>query len=113
MKATCKNIKTSVQKLNLVAELVRNLKVDKARSVLTFCRKNNAKPMYKVLMSAIANAQNNFSIDVDNLHIKRVLVGKGMLLKRFSPRARGRASRIHKHYTNLTIHLEEINGSKS
>lgn len=112
MRASCKNIKTSVQKLNLVADLVRGVDVERARSILTFSCKKTAKDLSKVLMSAVANAQNNFSIDVDKLYVKEILVGKGMLLKRFSPRARGRATRVHKHYANLTVLLGEVDGTE-
>lgn len=99
------NVKGSVQKLGLVTSLLRGLNVSKARAQLMFSPKRAAVPVYKLLMSCIANAQNNFSLDADNLYVKDVLIGKGMTLKRFSPRARGRANRVVKHYSRVTIML--------
>lgn len=105
VKAVDTNVKASVQKVNLVASLIRGLAVEKARCQLIFSHKKVARCVSKVLMSSVANAQNNFSLDIDNLYVKDVLVGKGMTLKRFSPRARGRATKVKKHYSQVTVLL--------
>jgi len=89
MRAIYKNAKSSIQKINLVSELVRGMPVEKAKYALLFTNKFAAKYICKTLTSSIANAQNNFSVDVDSLYVKSILVSKGMTLKRMSPRARG------------------------
>ena len=88
-----------MQKVGLVADVVRGMLVNEASSTLLFLKKSASLYVRKALMSSVANAQNNFSIDVDRLYVKEILVGKGMKLKRFAARARGRASRVHKHPT--------------
>lgn len=113
MKSIYKNAKSSVQKVGLVADVVRGMLVNEASSTLLFLKKSASLYVRKALMSSVANAQNNFSIDVDRLYVKEILVGKGMKLKRFAARARGRASRVHKHYSNITVLLEVLDGSKS
>jgi large subunit ribosomal protein L22 len=108
VKAVCRMLRISPQKLNLVAQLIRGKKVDKALADLEFSRKRIASDVRKALQSAIANAENNHSLDVDDLVVAEAFVGKGLVLKRFSPRARGRSGRIHKPFANLTIVVREI-----
>ncbi|MFN7901221.1 MAG: 50S ribosomal protein L22 [Holosporales bacterium] len=105
--ATLTNLKTSPQKLNLVAGLIRGHSVSKALDILMFNQKRNATPVRKLLMSAIANAENNNGMDVDELIVDRVLVGKGMRLRRFHARGRGRSATVQKHYSNMTIVVRE------
>ncbi|KYH12384.1 50S ribosomal protein L22 [Neorickettsia sp. 179522] len=112
MRAEYKNMKSSVQKINLVADIIRGKSVGAARSQLLFLKKALARPLSKVLMSSVANAQNNFGVDPDNLYVKEVFVGKGMSLKRFAARARGRSASIRKHYSNVSILLGVLDGSK-
>ncbi|HKH82020.1 MAG TPA: 50S ribosomal protein L22 [Methylovirgula sp.] len=107
-KAVCRMLRVSPQKLNLVAQLIRGKKVDKALADLQFSRKRIAVEVKKTLESAIANAENNHSLDVDDLVVAEAYVGKALVLKRFSPRARGRAGRIQKPFANLTIVVREI-----
>jgi large subunit ribosomal protein L22 len=94
--------------LNLVAQLIRGKKVDKALADLQFSRKRIAFDVRKALQSAIANAENNHNLDVDDLVVAEAFVGKALVLKRFSARARGRAGRITKPFANLTIVVREI-----
>lgn len=108
-----KKVKGSVQKINLVAQLIKGLKVADALAQLTFCHKSASLPLKKLLLSAMANGQNTFNKDPDQLKVGKILVGKETALKRISPRARGRAARIKKHYSNITIILEEEHGTKS
>ena len=111
--AKLRMLRTSPQKLNLVAGLIRGKKVDKALTDLTFSKKRIAVDVKKCLQSAIANAENNQQYDIDKLYIKEAYVGKSIVLKRFRPRAKGRASAIKKPYSNLTIILSEnINQKK-
>lgn len=100
-----RSIKGSVYKLNLVCGLIRNLSASDASVQLLFCKRRVAFDLKKVLMSAIANAQNNFSYDVDRLYVSSVIVGKNKVLKRLHPRARGRGARILKHYSDVKIVL--------
>lgn len=100
-------IKGSVQKINLVAKLVTGMKAFDALTQLKFCRKRAAGDLYQVLNSAIANAENNHSRDIDSLYIDRITVGKSFVLKRFHARGRGRAAGIKKPYSNITIYLDE------
>jgi large subunit ribosomal protein L22 len=109
-KTTCARagaVKGSVQKLNLVAELIRGKKVDDALMQLGFSRKKAAKDMKSLLNSAIANAQNNNGFDIDKLYISEILVGKSFTLKRFHPRGRGRAAKVMKPFSNMTIFVTE------
>ena len=102
-----RNIRTSPQKLNLVAQSIRGLEVSKAIASLSFSRKRISVDVKKVLQSAIANAENNYQYDVDNLYVKEAYVGKSIVMKRFRPRAKGRAAAIKKPYSRVTIILEE------
>lgn len=107
-RAITRNIRISPQKLNLVAQLIRGKKVATALADLEFSRKRIAGDVKKTLESAIANAENNHSLDVDALIVAQAYVGKGIVMKRFSPRARGRASRIEKPFSHLTIVVRQV-----
>ncbi|MGO9430286.1 50S ribosomal protein L22 [Rhodoblastus sp.] len=107
-KAVCRMIRVSPQKLNLVAQLIRGKKVDRALADLTFSHKRIALDVKKTLESAIANAENNHSLDVDDLVVVEAFVGKALVMKRFHARARGRASRVEKPFSNLTIVVREV-----
>ncbi|WP_181701960.1 50S ribosomal protein L22 [Chthonobacter albigriseus] len=106
--AVTRNIRVSPQKLNLVAAMIRGKKVAAALADLTFSRKRIALDVKKTLESAIANAENNHDLDVDALVVKEAYVGKALVMKRFSPRARGRVGAIHKPFSNLTIVVREV-----
>jgi len=101
-------IRISPQKLNLVAQLIRGKKVSSALADLEFSRKRIAVDVRKCLQSAIANAENNHNLDVDDLVVSQAFVGKALTLKRFHARARGRGSRIMKPFANLTIVVREV-----
>jgi large subunit ribosomal protein L22 len=101
-------IRISPQKLNLVAQLIRGKAVAHALADLQFSRKRIAKDVKKTLESAIANAENNHSLDVDDLIVAEAHVGKALVMKRFSPRARGRVGRIEKPFSNLTIVVRQV-----
>jgi large subunit ribosomal protein L22 len=107
-KAVSRMLRVSPQKLNLVAGLIRGKKVASALADLEFSRKRIAREVRKCLESAIANAENNHELDVDDLIVAEAHVGKAMVLKRFSPRGRGRASGILKPFSNLTIIVREV-----
>jgi large subunit ribosomal protein L22 len=107
-KAVCRMLRVSPQKLNLVAQLIRGKKVEQALAELEFSRKRIAVDVRKTLQSAIANAEENHGLDVDDLVVAEAYVGKALVMKRFSPRARGRAGRIHKFFANLTIVVREV-----
>jgi large subunit ribosomal protein L22 len=107
-KAIARMIRVSPQKLNLVAQLIRGKKVATALADLEFSRKRVAKDVRKCLESAIANAENNHNLDVDDLVVKEAYVGKALVLKRFHARARGRGARIEKPFANLTIVVREV-----
>ena len=96
-------IRGSAQKLNLVAELIRGKKVETALAELSFSKKAMARPVKKVLQSAIANAENNHNLDVDELVVAEAYVGKNLTMKRGHPRARGRYGRIEKPFSQITI----------
>ena len=100
-------IKTSPQKLNLVAQSIRGLKVERALNELEFSRKRVAREVKAVLESAIANAENNHDLDIDSLVVEEAFVGKNLVMKRFRPRARGRIGRIKKPFAEITIKLRE------
>ena len=102
------SIRTSPSKLSLVADIIRGLKVQDAINQLSFCKKRVAKIVKTSLNSAIANAENNHDLDIDNLVVSRVNVGKGMVMKRFRARARGRGARILKPFSNLEIIVKEL-----
>src|SRR6059058_2629483 len=100
--AVSRMLRVSPQKLNLVAGLIRGKKVASALADLEFSRKRIAKDVRKCLQSAIANAENNHELDIDDLVVSQAFVGKALVMKRFSPRARGRAGRIQKPFSQLT-----------
>jgi large subunit ribosomal protein L22 len=108
VQAVCRNIRISPQKLNLVAQMIRGQKVDKALADLTFSRKRIALDVKKTLQSAIANAENNHNLDVDSLVVSEAFVGKNMVMKRWRPRARGRVARIFKPFSQLTVVVRQI-----
>ena len=107
-KAVLRSLRVSPQKLNDVAAMIRGKKVDRALAELTFSRKRVSHDVKKTLQSAIANAENNHSLDVDSLVVAEAFVGKGLVMKRFSPRARGRAGRIEKPFSQLTIVVRTV-----
>ena len=107
-KAVVRMLRVSPQKLNLLAQLIRGKKVSTALADLVFSRKRISTEVRKGLESAIANAENNHELDVDDLIVGEAFVGKAMVMKRFSPRARGRAGRIEKPFSNLTIIVREV-----
>ena len=103
------NIRSSVRKLNPILKGIVGKKVDVAIRDLEFSEKRITKEIRKTISSAVANAENNNQYDIDNLYVKEAFVGKSIVLKRFRPRAKGRASGIKKPYSNLTIILSENN----
>jgi large subunit ribosomal protein L22 len=105
--AVARNIRVSPRKLNLVAQMIRGKKVDRALNVLTFSQKRIASVVKKALQSAIANAENNHDLDVDDLVVKEASVGKNLVMKRFHARARGNAGGIEKFFSQITIIVEE------
>jgi large subunit ribosomal protein L22 len=104
-------MRVSAQKLNLVAAMIRGKKVSKALAELTFSRKRIAKDVKKTLESAVANAENNHDLDVDALVVAEAHVGNALMLKRWTPRARGRVGRIRKRFSHLTIVVREVEES--
>ena len=106
-KAKARMIRVSPRKLNLLAESIRGLKADKAVAQLTFSKKRVAEEAKKVLLSAIANAENNNNMDVDRLMVKEAYVGKAMVMKRFHAGAKGRGNRILKPFSNMTVVVAE------
>ena len=106
--AVARMLRVSPQKLNLLAQLIRGKKVATALADLEFSRKRIAGEVRKCLEFAIANAENNHDLDVDDLVVTQAHVGKAIVLKRFTPRARGRAGRISKPFSNLTIVVREV-----
>jgi large subunit ribosomal protein L22 len=105
--AMARLLRTSPRKLNLVAQLIRGRNANEALNQLTFSRRGIARDVKKVLMSAIANAENNHDLDVDRLVVSEASVGKSLVMKRFRARARGRAGRIEKPFARLRIVVEE------
>ena len=113
VKAINRNVRSSPRKINLLLKNIRGKKADTVLRDLSFARQRIALDIKKTVQSAIANAENNKQYDIDNLYVKEAYVGKSLVLKRFRPRAKGRASGIKKPYTNLTIILSEnINNKK-
>ena len=106
--AKLRMLKTSPQKLNLLAGLIRGKKVDKALNDLTFSKKRIAADVKKCLQSAIANAENNHNLDVDELIVSEAYVGKNLTMKRGRPRARGRFGRILKPFSEITIKVRQL-----
>ena len=120
VKAVNKNVRSSARKINILLKNIRGKKADIAIRDLSFARQRIANDIRKTVQSAISNAENNNQYDIDKLYIKEAYVGKSIVLKRFRPRAKGRASAIKKPYSNLTIILaeninkkEKLHGSKS
>ena len=107
VKAVNKNIRSSPRKLALVCNFIKGKKADVALRDLEFSRKRIAKDVSKTVKSAISNAENNHQFDIDNLFVKEAYVGKSLVMKRFRPRAKGRASPIKKPFSRITIVLEE------
>ena len=107
IKAINKNVRSGARKANLVLNFIKGKKADIAIRDLQFTRKKVAEDIKKTVKSAIANAENNYQYDIDNLYIKEAYVGKSIVMKRFRPRAKGRAAPIIKPYSNLTIILAE------
>ena len=107
-KAVSRMLRVSPQKLNLVAQLIRGKKVASALADLQFSRKRIAKDVRKCLESAIANAENNHDLDVDDLVVAEAHVGKSIVIKRFTPRGRGRVGRIFKPFSHLTIVVRQV-----
>ena len=107
VKAINKNVRTSPRKLALVLNYIKGKKADLALRDLEFTRKRIAKDVSKTVKSAIANAENNHQYDIDNLFVNEAYVGKSLVMKRFRPRAKGRASPIKKPFSRITIILEE------
>lgn len=101
-------LRTSPQKLNLVAQLIRGKKVERALADLEFSQKRIAKDVKKVLESAIANAENNHDLDIDALVVDQAFVGKNMVIKRWTPRGRGRIGRIFKPFSEITIVVKQV-----
>lgn len=100
-------VKASVQKLKLVADLIRGMKVGDALLQLQFCKRKVAQDIKVVLNSAVANAENNHGMDIDRLYISSIQLGKSFCLKRFSPRGRGRVASIKKPFSNITVCVSE------
>jgi large subunit ribosomal protein L22 len=105
--AMARLLRTSPRKLNLVAQLIRGRPAGDAVNQLSFSRRRIARDVKKVLLSAIANAENNHDLDVDRLYVAEATVGKSLVMKRFRARARGRAGRIEKPFSRLRIVVEE------
>lgn len=110
--AKASSLRTSPRKLNLVVEAIRGLKVDKAVAELSFSKKRIAGEVKRVLQAAIANAENNHNLDIDKLQVAEAYVGKGLVMKRWHARARGRGARVLKPFSNLTIVVREVEEKK-
>ena len=118
VRAVNKNVRSSPRKISLVLDQIRGRKVGVVLRDLEFLRKKISKDISKTVKSAVANAENNYQFDIDNLYVKEAYVGKSLVMKRFRPRAKGRASGIKKPFSRITIILEEKkedkkDGSKS
>ena len=107
VKAINKNVRSSPRKLALVLNYIKGKKADLALRDLEFTRKRIARDISKTVKSAISNAENNHQYDIDNLFVKEAYVGKSLVMRRFRPRAKGRASPIKKPFSRITIILEE------
>ena len=107
VKSIYKNLRSSPRKVNEILRSIRGKKADIALRDLQFSEKRVSKEISKTLQSAVSNAENNNQLDIDNLIVKEAYVGKGMVMKRYRPRARGRAGEIKKPFTNLTIIVSE------
>ena len=113
IKAVNKNVRSSPRKLALVCNFIKGKKADRALRDLEFTRKKIAHDVSKTVKSAIANAENNYQFDIDNLFVKEAFVGKSLVMKRYRPRAKGRASPIKKPFSRITIILEEKKEKKA
>ena len=111
--ATTKNLKISMQKLNLVAAMITGKKVEKAMNDLQFSRKRIAQDVLKTLKSAVANAENNHNLDIDELYVNEAYVGKNLVLKRWKARARGRVGRIKKPFSQITVVVKQQENEES
>jgi len=107
IKAVNKNVRSGSRKANLILNFIKGKKVDVAIRDLEFTRKRVAEDIKKTVKSAIANAENNYQYDIDNLYVKEAYIGKSIVMKRFRPRAKGRASAIKKPFSRVTIILGE------
>ena len=107
VKAINKNVRSSARKISIVLDHIRGKKADIALRDLEFTRKKIALDVSKTVKSAISNAENNYQLDIDNLYVKEAYAGKSLVMKRFRPRAKGRASPIKKPFSRITIVLEE------
>ena len=107
VRAVNKNVRSSPRKISLVLDQIRGRKVGVALRDLEFLRKKISKDISKTVKSAVANAENNYQFDIDNLYVKEAYVGKSLVMKRFRPRAKGRASPIKKPFSRITIILSE------
>ena len=107
VRAVNKNVRTSPRKLTLVCNFIKGKKADVALRDLEFSRKRISKDVSNYVKSAISNAENNYQFDIDNLFVKEASVGKSLVMKRFRPRAKGRASPIKQPFSRITIILEE------
>jgi large subunit ribosomal protein L22 len=107
IKAVNKNVRSGSRKANLILNFIKGKKVEVAIRDLEFTRKKVAEDIKKTVKSAIANAENNYQYDIDNLYVKEAYIGKSIVMKRFRPRAKGRASPIKKPFSRVTIILEE------
>ncbi|MBQ7304050.1 MAG: 50S ribosomal protein L22 [Alphaproteobacteria bacterium] len=105
--AVCRSIRTSPRKLNLVAQSIRGLAAEKAVAELTFSKKRVAKIALGLLQSAIANAENNHSLNIDKLVVSEAFVGKGLVMKRMHARGRGRGARVLKPFSSMTVVVTE------
>ena len=106
--AKVRTLRTSPRKLNLVAQSIRGLNVQRALNELEFSHKRIAQDVRKALYSAISNAENNHNLDIDSLVVAEAYVGKNLIMKRFSPRARGRATRVEKPFSEITVVVREL-----
>lgn len=109
--AKVRSLRTGARKLNLVAQSIRGLAVQRALNELDFSHRRIAKDVRKALYSAISNAENNHNLDIDSLIVAEAYVGKNLVMKRFSARARGRSSRIEKPFSEITIVVREMSGA--
>jgi large subunit ribosomal protein L22 len=105
--AIARNLRGSARKLNLVAQSIRGKSAEAALAELTFSKRRIAQDVKKVVQSAVANAENNHQLDVDRLYVAEATVGKGMVMKRWRPRARGRVGRIEKPWSSITVIVRE------
>lgn len=108
VKARLKNLRIAPRKVRLVADLIRGKKVDYALNQLEFLVKASAEPMKKLLKQAVANAENNFNLNKEDLYISKIIINEGITLKRWLPRSRGRADQILKESSHIILELDEI-----